>query len=170
VQSCKRGEEAAFRQLYLQYSKAMYNICMRMLNNTDDAKDVLQDSFISAFANIKQLNETSGFGPWLKRIVINRCIDALKKRNRNLISLNDEAIIPGEQGTEEEPTEYNIHEIAEAIRKLPDGYRLVLTLVLFEDFSHKMIANQLNISEGTSKSQYSRARKKLVELMRKNKP
>ncbi len=137
-----------------------------MLNDKDDSKDVLQESFISAFKNIHQYNGKASFGSWLKRIVINNCIAAIKKRNNNIIPLAEQDL-PEEPLEEKPKIAYTIEEIKTAVGELADGYRIILSLYLFEDYSHKMIAEKLNISEGTSKSQYSRARKKLIELMRK---
>jgi RNA polymerase sigma-70 factor (ECF subfamily) len=143
----------------------MFNTAMRILNNREEAEDVLQESFIAAFKNIQQYSGKFSFGSWLKRIVINRSIDALKKRNLNLVSLEEKEIAQPENEITE-ASFLSIEAIKEAVKELPDGYRLVITLYLFEDYSHKKISEQLNISEGTSKSQYARARKKLMELIR----
>lgn len=135
-----------------------------MLNDREDAKDVLQESFISAFKNIHQYSGKVSFGSWLKRIVINACITAIKKRNNNIIPL-EERDLPEEPLEEETRIAYTIEDVKAAVSELADGYRIILSLYLFEDYGHKMIAEKLNISEGTSKSQYSRARKKLMELI-----
>jgi RNA polymerase sigma factor (sigma-70 family) len=137
-----------------------------MLNDKEESKDVLQESFISAFKNIHQYNGKASFGSWLKRIVINGCIATIKKRNQNLIPIA-ERDIPDEEPDEETGITYTVEDVKAAVSELPDGYRIILTLYLFEDHSHKMIAEKLNISEGTSKSQYSRARRKLIELIKK---
>ena len=166
IGQCRQGRNAAFKEVYELYSKAMFNICMRMLNNRNEAEDVLQESFISAFRNIKQYNGNASFGSWLKRIVINRCIDAIKVRTLNLVPLEERD--PPEEETYEEDEQgpaYDVETVKQGISQLPDGYRIILTLYLFEDYTHRMIAEKLGISEGTSKSQYSRARKKLAELM-----
>jgi RNA polymerase sigma factor (sigma-70 family) len=168
IAQCKKGDHAAFKRLYLLYNKAMYNICVRMLNNKTDAEDVLQESFVSAFKNIGQFTGSSSFGAWLKSIVIHRCIDAIRKRNFNLVSLDGKDLPEAEE--EEESEKYNVDDIKRAMALLPDGYRVILDLFLFEDFSHRMIAEKFGISEGTSKSQYSRGKKRLLELMKKNKP
>jgi RNA polymerase sigma factor (sigma-70 family) len=164
IDQCKKGRNEAFKELYGLYSKAMFNVSMRMLNNKNEAEDVLQESFLSAFKNIKQYNGNGSFGSWLKRIVINRSLDEIKKRNVRFISIDDKDIAE-EETWEEDAGIYNVDAVVKGISLLPDGYRVILSLYLFEDFSHKMIAEKLNISEGTSKSQYSRAKKKLVELI-----
>jgi RNA polymerase sigma factor (sigma-70 family) len=143
----------------------MFTICLRMLNNREDAEDVLQESFISAFKNLHQYNAKASFGSWLKRIVINASIAVIKKKNDHLIPLGEKDL-PEEPAQEDEEITYDIETVKLAISKLADGYRLIVSLYLFEDHSHKMIAEKLNISESTSKSQYSRARKRLIELIR----
>ncbi len=171
IEAGRKGNNGAFKQLYELYKDAMFTICLRMLNNREDAEDVLQESFISAFKNLHQYSSKASFGSWLKRIVINACIAAIKKRNDRLIPLSAQGTDqPEEPMEEEEEITYDIEAIKLAISQLADGYRLIVSLYLFEDYSHKMIAEKLNISENTSKSQYSRARKRLMELIRlKNK-
>jgi len=164
IKAARKGKNDAFKQLYDLYSDAMFTICLRMLNNKEDAEDVLQESFISAFKNLQQYSAKASFGSWLKRIVINACIAVIKKRNDHLIPL-EEKDLPEEPMQEDEEITYDIETIKLAIRELADGYRVILSLYLFEEQSHKMIAEKLNISEGTSKSQYSRARKRLIELI-----
>jgi RNA polymerase sigma-70 factor (ECF subfamily) len=133
-----------------------------MLNDRAEAEDVLQESFLSAFKKLDQYDFKASFGSWLKRIVINRCIDTLRKRSTFLVPLG-EIDLPEEPEQEDTELLYDVVSLKEGISQLPDGYRTILTLYLFEDFSHKMIAEKLGISEGTSKSQYSRAKSRLVE-------
>jgi RNA polymerase sigma factor (sigma-70 family) len=164
IEAARKGNNDAFKQLYDLYSDAMFTICLRMLNNREDAEDVLQESFISAFKNLQQYSAKASFGSWLKRIVINACIAVIKKRNYELIPLG-ERDLPEEPMLEDEEITYDIEIIKLAISELADGYRLIISLYLFEEYSHKMIAKKLNINEGTSKSQYSRAKKRLIELI-----
>jgi RNA polymerase sigma factor (sigma-70 family) len=166
IARCKDGDNRAFKEIYDLYAKAMFNICMRMINDRDEAEDVLQESFISAFKNLNQYNGTASFGSWLKRIVINRSLDALRKKKVNLISID--AIDYADEEINDDEMVYETETLRKAIQQLPDGYRIILCLFLFEDLTHKMIAEKLNISEGTSKSQYARARKKLQELLTSN--
>jgi len=160
VEQCKKGDDSAFRELYMLYSKPMFNASMRILNNRDEAEDVLQESFVAAFRHIRSFEEKGSFGSWLKRIVINKSLDALKKQKQNFVQV-DELNIAEEETEEETGIEYDAVALQKAIDRLPDGYRVILTLFLFEDYSHRMIAEKLGISESTSKSQYLRARKKL---------
>lgn len=160
---CKKGDNVAFKTIYDNYKKAMFNISHRLLNNSDDANDVLQEAFIKAFQNITNFENESAFGSWLKRVVINRSIDVLRKQKENIISIEKVEI----EDEIEEPKEikYDIESVRKCMQELPDGYRIVLTLYLFEDYSHKEISSMLKISEGTSKSQYNRAKKKLIQLI-----
>ena len=162
IERCKKGERKAFQELYNLYAKAMFNISVRILNNSDEAEEVLQDAFLKAFEKIENYDKNYSFGVWLKRIVINRSLDVLKKRKLNFVSIDEANYTEEEQ---EEESIYDVEAIKKCINELPDGYRTVLTLFLFEDYSHKQIGEVLNISEGTSKSQYNRAKKKLIELV-----
>ncbi len=163
---CQRGEKRAFQELYNLYAKAMFNISLRIVNNAEEAEEVLQDSFLKAFEKIASYDQSYAFGSWLKRIVINASLDVLRKRKVVLVSLDDVHIAQEED--EDEEVDYDIATIKKRISELPDGYRTILSLYLFEDHTHKEIAEMLGISEGTSKSQYNRAKKKLLELVKHN--
>lgn len=167
VARCKHGDKKAFQELYQHYAKAMLNISFRILNNKEEAEDVLQEAFVSAFQHIQTFDGKNTFGSWLKRIVINRSIDVLKKKRIALISI-DHQDFPQEETSEETAMEYDIQTVKASLFQLPDGYRSILSLYLFENMGHKEIAELMGISEGTSKSQYHRARKKLIELIHKN--
>ncbi len=137
-----------------------------MTGNRNDAEDLLQDAFIIAFRNLHQLKDAVQFGGWLKRIVVNECIRFSKKNVR----WNDWEEEKGQQVAEEE-TEWwktvNFEIIHREIRGLPEGCRQVFNLFVLEDYSHKAIAENLGISESTSKSQYHRARQLLKERITK---
>jgi len=165
IERCRNGERRAFQELYNLYNKAMFNIALRILNDTGEAEEVLQDAFLKAFEKIKDYNSNFSFGAWLKRIVINRSLDVIRKRKVNFVSIEEADVREEEQEAE---TFFDAAVIKKCVGELPDGYRAILTLFLFEDHSHKEIAELLGISEGTSKSQYNRARKKLGELIKQN--
>jgi RNA polymerase sigma-70 factor (ECF subfamily) len=143
---------------------------MRMMNGREEAEDLLQDAFVAAFKNIHYYREESTFGSWLKRIVINKCINAINKKSVALTELNEE--ITKEEELEDEGSDNLIYEelsvdgIKHAIAKLSDGYRTVLTLYLLEGYDHLEIAEILGISESTSKTQYLRAKKRLREILK----
>ena len=165
VEECKRGNRQAQFELYRLYSKAMFNICLRMVRNELDAEDLLQHSFMDIFSKLDSFRFQSSIGAWIKRIVVNNCINFLKKRRLHFEELNDRMTNVSFEETEAEPLRYDVNAIQKAMLKLPDGYRVVFTLYMMEGYDHKEIASILNISEATSKSQYSRAKKKLRELL-----
>ncbi len=158
-----RNSQAQF-QLYQLYSKAMYNICYRMMNNREEAEDILQEVFTDAFLKIDSFRYESSFGAWLKKITVNKCINALKKKKAELV-YNE--TIP-EQPEEDNDMEINgltAMQVQEAMEELPEGYRVIFSLYLLEGYDHSEISQILGITESTSKSQYSRARKKIQEIL-----
>ena len=166
VEGCRRGERKAQYELYSLYSKAMYNICLRMLRHELDAEDVLQQSFVDVFTKLHTFRSQSSIGAWIKRIVVNNCINFLKKRRLVFEELQDwhsekEATVLAK----EEPP-LSVATIQKAINELPDGYRVVFNLYTMEGYDHQEIAEILNVSVATSKSQYSRAKQKLRLLLR----
>lgn len=167
VQACAAGDRKAQFELYRLYSQAMYNICLRMLNDQEDAEDLLQQSFIDVFLKLDSFRFESSIGAWIKRIVVNNCINFLKKRRLTIQSLDDERMGGFSENPDDDLHESHlgVKEVKNAISQLPDGYRVVFTLYMFEGYDHKEIADILNITEATSKSQYSRAKKKLRELL-----
>ena len=137
-----------------------------MMGNEDDAKDVLQDSFIHAFTSIKRLRNVDTFSAWIKRIVINHCINGLKKKNIISSEIDQESDFP-DMALQENRDEmkYEVKKVLEAIDKISDGCKTVLNLYLFEGYDHKEIAQILNVSESTSKAQYSKARAKVRKIL-----
>jgi RNA polymerase sigma factor (sigma-70 family) len=164
VYNARKGNTQAFAQLYNQYSKAMYNICVRMAGNITDAEDLLQESFITAFNSIHQLKDDNLFGGWLKTIVVNNCIKHCKK----VFYWDDWSEEKTEHLTDDE-TEWwanvDMSDINTAIKQLPDGCRQIFTLYAVESYSHREVADNLGITESTSKSQYHRAKKLLKEKL-----
>ena len=142
----------------------MYNICVRMVKNEMEAEDILQYSFVDVFRNMKSFKGESTIGAWIKRIVINNCLNHLKKRKLQFVELDDSYMhIAEEDHSEEIP--FEVGNIRNCIQSLPEGYRVVLNLYLLEGYDHSEISEILGISESTSKSQYSRAKRKLRELI-----
>ena len=169
IDLCKGGDISAQFKLYSLYSKAMYNICFRMMNQQEEAEDALQEAFTYAFMRLDSFRFESSFGAWLKRIVVNTCINQLKKRRLELFYTDTQY----DRGEEEEEVDYGeivfkAESIRRAIEKLPDGYRVVFSLYLLEGYDHTEIAEIMSISESTSKSQYLRAKKKIKEILTSN--
>jgi RNA polymerase sigma-70 factor (ECF subfamily) len=161
-----KGDVRAQYQLYSLYSKAMYNICVRMTNQVEEAEDMLQESFSYAFSKLGSFRFESSFGAWLKRIVVNTCINHLKKKRVDLVykeQHNDPA--PEEEYVDYEEIQFKVEGVMNAMEKLPDGYRVVFSLYLLEGYDHKEISQILGISESTSKSQFLRAKQKIKEML-----
>lgn len=168
VVECRNGSRKAHNDLYKLYSRAMFNIAMRIVNNEDEAADVLQEAFIDAFGRIGDFRQETTFGLWMKQIVINKSISQLRKRKTDLISLDDSDVeaIPDTEGPDNEEMELQVRQVRAAIQQLPDGYRVVLTLYLLEGYDHEEISHILRISENTSRTQFMRARRKLADILR----
>lgn len=144
----------------------MYNVGFRIVNNTEEAEDVLQDAFISAFNNLGSYRGDSTFGAWLKRIVINKAINYLNKRRPERMPEDERFDVKEEEEVDVlEGFPFTVEKVRAAIEALPDGYRSVLSLYLLEGYDHGEIAEILGITESTSKSQFNRAKKKLKELL-----
>ncbi|WP_442589566.1 RNA polymerase sigma factor [Pedobacter sp. AW31-3R] len=166
VNDCRKGSRKAQFELYKLYERAMYSAALRIVNEEDEAEDVLQEAFLEAFTRIVDFRGDTTFGLWLKQIVINKSINCLRKRKAEFVSL--EGLDVAERvNEEEEDLQWKVEEIKAAVRLLPDGYRVVLTLYLFEGYDHEEIAHILKISENTSRSQLLRAKAKLKSSMEK---
>ena len=167
VDRCREGDRRAQYELYSLYAKPMLNVAMRIVNDRMEAEDVLQESFINAFGKLRAFRGESTIGAWIKRIVVNKSLNVVKKRRVYFDNVDDHQI--SEEEAEDDQIQYNVKDIHRALTELPEGYRLVFTLYMFEDQSHAEIAESLGITENTSKSQLSRARRKIKEIMIKNK-
>lgn len=165
IEECRKGNSRAQFTLYKQYSKAMYNLAYRILNNREDAEDILQEAFTDCFRNIGSFRFDSTFGAWLKMIIVNRCINHVKKKKTDLTFCEN---LPPVIYEEDEEVTFDTDRIFRGIEMLPDGYRIILTLYLLEGYDHSEISQILGISESTSKSQYSRAKQKLRNILSKN--
>jgi len=162
IEECRQGSTRAQFRLYNQYSKAMYNLAYRILNNREDAEDILQEAFVDCFKNLNTFRFESTFGAWLKKITVNKCINQLKKKKIDLTLCEN---LPVDIYEEDSEVKYDTTKIFKGIEKLPDGYRVILTLYLLEGYDHQEIAQILGITESTSKSQYSRAKDKLRSII-----
>lgn len=167
VERCKNGDAQSYEALYRQYSKAMYNTSLRIVNNTADAEDVLQEAFLDAFNRIRDFRQETTFGLWLKQIVVHRSINLLRKRRLEMVEIEDGHLdnIPEEEEEDDEEIQYKVVQVKEAIKQLPDGYRVVLSLYLLEGYDHEEIGQILDISENTSRTQFLRAKRKLNEIL-----
>ena len=169
VERCKLGERKAQYELYKSYSKAMFNICMRILNHMGEAEDALQEAFVDAFTNLHQFRQQSTFGAWLKQIVVNKAINHMRSRKVKWVEIEEyQETMEGSEdslGFDESETVLEVERVRNMVQKLPDGYRVVLSLYLFEGYDHEEIGEVLGISETTSRTQYMRAKRKLTEML-----
>ncbi len=167
IEKSKKGDRKSQFELYKLYAKAMYNISFRMMNKKEDAEDMLQESFTEAFKKLNTFRYESTFGAWIKRIVINKCINELKRRKTELVLVEDVRLTYKDATEENNETEieYEVQKIRNAVEQLPDGYRVIFSLYMLEGYDHIEISEILGISESTSKSQYLRAKNKIRELL-----
>ena len=165
IDRCRRGDTKAQFELYKLYYKPMYNICLHMVGNKVEAEDVMQEAFLKAFTKIDTYEGKVSFGAWLKKIVINRSLDHLKKRKVKFEELSEK--IPEDECCAISMSEIQTEQLKGAIMKLPDGYRVVLSLYLLEGYDHEEIAEILGISNVSSRSQYMRAKQRLRQMVKK---
>lgn len=166
IEACKNGNDRARFELYQLYSKAMFNVSYRMMNNREEAEDMLQEAFTQAFMKLNSFRYESNFGSWLKRIVVNTCINAINKRKVELtyceeIYHHDAA----EENSDYEP-EFTVANVTKAMELLPKGGKMVFSLYLFEGYDHVEISQIMGITESTSKSQFMRAKRRVVEILK----
>ncbi|WP_242204596.1 RNA polymerase sigma factor [Aestuariivivens insulae] len=164
IENSKLGDKTAQYNLYIKYVDAMYNIAMRMVKIKEDAEDVVQESFIEAFKNLSSFRYESTFGSWLKRIVVNKSINHLKLRKIPIVPFDSETFCIKDNEVCEVP-EMDIKKVIKGIGLLPAGFQQIINLYLIEGYDHVEIGEILGISTSTSKSQYHRGKKKLVEII-----
>ena len=163
---CQQGDQGAQFEIYRLYYKSMYNSSLRIVGVREEAEDIMQESFLTAFRKLKSYGGEVSFGAWLKRIVINRSLDILRKRKVVFEEVYAELPLISEPEPEEEPI--TVEEVKSAIGRLPDGYRTILSLILLEGYDHEEVSEILGIKNVTSRTQFSRARQKLKELLIEN--
>lgn len=171
IQRCQIGDARAQATVYNQYARAMYNTALRLCRHEEDARDVLQEAFLQVFRQMHTFRNESTLGAWIKRIVINHGINAVKRRRLNLVE-QDEANLKADESqdnTDDAYKTWQVEQVRQAIQQLSDGYRTVFSLYLMEGYDHKEISDILGISEATSKSQYSRARQRVREWIEQQK-
>lgn len=170
VQQCLDGNAASYKKLYEQYARGMYNTSFRIVNNRAEAEDVLQESFIDAFNNLRSFENRSSFGAWLKQIVVHKSINYLKKKKLLLVEADEnvaDAYAAQAETDEQASVEWQVQQIRAGISQLPAGYRTVLSLYLLEGYDHEEIAQILGVAESTTRTQYIRAKQKLVTILKR---
>ena len=162
IEACVKGDRLAQRNLYDIFSKKMYVVCLRYTKSQQEAEDVLQDSFIKVFKNLKGYRGESRLDYWIKRIVVNTALNSQRKKlyMYPMVDIND---VKNDFDHSKSLSSFQLEELLNMIKELPAGCQTVFNLFAIEGYSHKEIAEMLKVSEGTSKSQFSRARKLLQE-------
>jgi RNA polymerase sigma-70 factor (ECF subfamily) len=156
--------EVAFREAYGKYAKRLFNTALRIVGRTEDAEDVLQESFLEAFRNLQNFEGRASMGSWLHRIVVNRSVNLL--RSRKLILTDAEQEIPEEDHDDDDDIVLQVEKIKLAVKQLPIGYKTVLTLHLFEGYDYEEISQIMGIAPVSVRSQYHRARNTLIKIIR----
>lgn len=169
LQGCLHNDPAAQRELYVRYSPKMLAVCYRFAHNKEDAEDMLQEGFIKVFSQIHSFQNKGAFEGWVRRIIVHTCINHLKKNkkfNESVDLIHANSIQVREESV---PSIVQAKQVVECIRMLPMGYRTVLNLYAIEGYSHREIAEMLDIEESTSRSQYTRAKQMLEDVLVKKK-
>ena len=168
IAGCLKGDRFSQEKLYQLYAGKMLGICLRYTPDRSAAEDILQEGFIKVFQNLEKFRHEGSFEGWIKRIMVNTSLERYRKNNR-LYSVVDIEEVENDVSTENFSIEnFAAKDLLKIIQSLNPGYRTVFNLYAIEGYSHKEIAGQLGISEGTSKSQLSRARTILQEMVKKN--
>jgi RNA polymerase sigma factor (sigma-70 family) len=165
LKGCLQNEPAAQRELYNRYSPKMLSVCYRFAHNREDAEDMLQEGFIKVFSQMHTFGNRGAFEGWIRRIIVHTCINILKKNkkfNESVDIIHATAIQVREESV---PSIVQAKQVVECIRMLPIGYRTVLNLYAIEGYSHREIGAMLDIEESTSRSQYTRAKAMLEDIL-----
>ena len=158
VKDCLKGKPEAQRQLYEHYAEYMLGVCYRYTKSMPDAEDILQEGFVKVFINLHQYKSQGELGAWIRRIMVNTAINYLKKQSRYQQELSFSEVALHPVTTDDPDVLLSIKELADLIRQLPVGYQTIFNLHAVEGYSHVEIGKILGIQEGTSRSQYARAR------------
>ena len=164
IEKCRKQDQKSQMQIYKLYYKAMFNTSLRIVSNAADAEDIMQESFLDAFQKIDKYLEEGSFGGWLKRIVINNSIDFIKK-NRQHTEFKDHMEVVEDEYSDFDEKDVKLKDIRDALKKIKEEYRIIISLYLFDGYDHEEISAILNISYNLSRTRYSRAKSKLLEAI-----
>ncbi|MGB5378206.1 RNA polymerase sigma factor [Muriicola sp.] len=164
IQHCKKGDRKAQEQLYRKYASVLFGLCLKYSRNKTEAEDNLHDSFLTIFDKIEQFKFKGSFEGWLKRITVNTVLQKYRKQQyMNLVTDNLEE----EQDVDYEYPDIQLSTLLQYVQELPAKYRLTFNLYVLDGYTHKQISELLGTSQGTSKSNLSRAKKILQEKLKK---
>lgn len=166
IKKCQKGSHEAIDKLISEYSGLIYGICLRYCKNKFEADDLLQDCLIRIIENIEDFKFKGSFDGWIRRLTVNTAINFLKKKNRNFCENIDNLNTYKEVIEEDVISKMNADAIIGLINDLPDGYKTVFNLHVIEGFKHVEIAEMLNITDSTSRTQYKKAREILIQRIK----
>ena len=161
IKDCIKGKAKAQKMLYDNFSRKMFGVCLRYAKNREEAEDFLQEGFMKVFSNIKQYTGLGSFEGWMRKIIVNTSLENIRKNKSMLFIGIDDGSIEDDSDYDFFEDSHNVQHLLKIIQSLSDGYRTIFNLYVVEGYSHKEISEKLGISEGTSKSQLSRARQLL---------
>ncbi len=169
LESCKRRDSKAQMQIYKLYYKAMYNTSLHIVSDKAEAEDIMQEAFLKAFEMLPKIDLSVGFGGWLKKIVVNKSLDVVRKRKiyfEEVDEVKDDRVDEGSIEYQGESVSEKIRMVKRAMHELPEKYRTVLSLNLFEGYDHEEISGLLGITTSTSRAQLSRGKQKLLAILK----
>jgi RNA polymerase sigma factor (sigma-70 family) len=167
MKCCRQGNSDCFSELYMRYHKAVFNSILRLIQDFAQAEDLLQEVFILLYQDIMKDIQIEHFGGFSKRVAVNKTIRFLRQNKYMLLFEDGYENVAEEQAEDEDLFEFRVEEVKKAISSLPDGYRTVVNLYLMEGLSHEEIAELLGVSQVTVRTQYHRAKKKIVSSVTK---
>ena len=167
VNGCLRGESSFQRALYEKYKVQLFRVCLRYAKDRPEAEDMLQDGFIKIFSDLHQFSRQGPLGAWLRRVVVNVALQHLRKKKKLIADVEMDQISDDYKVDAAVFSEMNLKALTKLIQQLPTGYRVVFNMFVIEGYSHKEFAEQLKISENTSKSQLSKAKATLRRMLQK---
>lgn len=168
VKECVSGSSVAQKKFYDLFAKKMMGVCLRYTNDYEEAQDVLQDGFIKIFNKLPDFESKGSLEGWVRRIMVNTALDAYRKAKKHQKNVDVDTVDYLLDSNDFIVESINAEDLLKVIRSIPEGYRVVFNLFAIEGYSHKEIADRLGVTESTSKSQYSRAKKMLRKMLIEN--
>ena len=165
VKECVSGSSVAQKKFYDMFARKMMGVCLRYTNSYEEAQDVLQDAFVKIFKKLPEFQSKGSLEGWIRRIMVNTALDAYRKAKKHQSNVDVDSVgylLDSEDYTIEN---INAQDLLKIIQSIPEGYKVVFNLFAIEGYSHKEIADRLGVTESTSKSQYSRAKKMLRKIL-----
>lgn len=169
IEGCRKGNRTAQLTLYKQFAQRLYVACLRIVGNAPEAEEAMQDAFLKIFTRLDQYHDGQCFEAWMHRIAVHTAIDYVRRQTPDWVELSDNYAEPDNDGPDEEELQYSVAQVKEACKKLPAGYRVILSLYLFEGYDMEEIASILKIRPSSVRSQYLRAKRKLLDIIAANK-